>query len=733
VLKKEKKPVSLDKIYQKIEEIMLAEKGRALTAEERFEIQSVLAEEVNKYNYYQTPTGLYTLLSKTSFRKGRFNGNRAGEGFVVANLSYINKEGETVFKEEKYSLNRENCGNAIDGDYVLLDTGGNGKKPKIEKVLDRTIGVVTGEIVRSGNSYFVKPLDKKKQSLTIALDGDYIEGEIVSVSLVEERDNNYYIGKVLQTFRHKDDPHSDALFEAFKCGMPEGFSEESYRQLEYIPMSVQNEDKIGRYDFTDWEIFSIDGADTKDKDDCISLQKLPNGHVLLGVHIADSPYYVPTNSPIHKDAFRKGTSYYFGGCVEPQLPRKLSNGICSLNDGVERLCKSILMEYDEDGNIVSRSLVPSVIKSRLGMTYEKVNKLLQDGIVEEEYRPFEATLREMVKLAQVLRKKRIGSGAVEFNRPEKKFLYDDEGRAYDLTYRYQGVSEKLIEEFMLAGNVNVFEILTEKGIPCPYRIHGTPNKERLEEFLRLLAVVNMPFPHDAEEICNDKTYLQKLEKHIEGSGPLYTTLSTNLIRSMSHASYSADNIGHYGTGFSIYGHFTSPIRRLADDTVSRIIDECYFEKDEEQRKKAIQKWKKILPEYASQASKMERVEEDVEKNVNLLDTAVFLSRHIGEEFIGTVISINNGGLVIQLDNLLEGRVRMRNLPGEYVYNPQTFTLLSMNDFDSYYVGDRLKVRLESTNKELKTVDFSVVEKIYENPIQDFSNSNQFVKRRSFSK
>ena len=727
VLRKEKKPISIDKILEKITILKKSEdESFTITEDIKNEILAIVDEEVKKLDYYKTPNGFYTLLSKTSFRKGRFRGNRAGEGIVTTVTSYVNREGEQVVLEDKYSISKDLTKGAIDGDYVLIDIGG--KKPKVEKVLERNIGTILGEVTRIGGQYFVQPMDKRLQGITIAVNDEVIEGERVLVSLEEERDANYYLGKIVQVFRHKDDPHADALFEAFKCGMPEGFSDESLKQLEYIPNVVNDCDKAGRYDFTDWEIFSIDGADTKDKDDCISLQILPNGNRLLGVHIADVPHYVPYGSPIHKDAFRKGTSYYFGGCVEPQLPRKLSNGICSLNDGVERLCKSILIEYDKDGHVVSRSLVPSVIKSRIGMTYDKVNQLL-DGVVDPEYSPYVGTLIEMNKLANELRVNRIGNGAVEFIKPEIKFIHDEKGNAVGVTVRESGSSENMIQEFMLAGNVNVGEILTKAGIPCVYRVHGMPNVDRLAEFLRLLNVIGIPFQYSADEICRDKTLFQKLANHIQNTGHLQMVLTTNLIKCMSHASYSTNNIGHYGAGFDIYIHYTSPIRRLADDTVSRIIDECYFEKDPKKKKETLRKWFAVAPDFANQASKMERVEEDVEKNVNLMDAAVLMSSHINEEFEGTIISMGNHGLMIQLDNLLEGRVRLHNLEGDYAYNPDTFTLLAIDGGDSYYIGDRLKLKLLSADKENKTIDFSVIEKIYENPTMDKYDSNQKVKSK----
>ena len=729
LLKKEKKPVEKEKLYKKVEEI---EKKKIpdykISDVVKNAIDEALDEGINKYEYYMTPTGKYTLLSKTSFRKGRFHGNRAMEGFVVSNTVYINKEGSRIVREEKYSINREDCNNAIDGDYVLIDIGG--KKPKVEKILNRNIGNVIGVVTRIGNMYYLKPIDKKKQGLSIALNEDVSVGEIVSVSLEEEKEDNCYIGKVVRKFVNSDNSNSDALFEAFKCGMPEGFSKESLKQLESIPDVVLERDLKNREDFTNWEVFSIDCSDTKDKDDCISLQILDNGNYQLGVHIADVAYYVPYNSPIDKDAFRKGTSYYFGGLVEPALPEKLSNGICSLNEGVLRLTKSVIMEYDKNGNIVDRRITRGYIKSRKSLTYESVNSLLNNKVKEESCMGLENTLENMRELAYIFRKNRLLGGAIIFNRPELRFKHDNERNPYEINLRYEDTAETIIQEFMLQANVNVSEILTENEIPCIYRVHGLPCEERLRDFLGLLNIVNIPFSYNVKEILEDKELLQLLNVHINKSPDLRSMLNTSLIRCMSHASYSPNNIGHYGTGFDEYTHFTSPIRRLTDLTISRILDECYFETNPYIKAQNIKRWSNLIGDYATQASKMERIAEDVEKEVLYMDSAKYMSNYIGCEFEGTVINISNNGIGIQLDNLLEGKVRNRNLEGNYVCNPETFTLLSLDNNINYYIGDRLKLRLESSDKDTKQIDFKVLKKIKENVIKDSKNSNQYIIKKA---
>ena len=739
ILKKEKKPVEIEKIYKRIKEAKeKIDSDYSLSDSDILEIDRILSDGIDKYEYYKTPNGKYTLLSKTSFRKGSFRGNRIGGGTVYSSTTYIKKDGVRENRDEKFTIEKESCGNAVDGDTVLIDTGGNGNKPSVVKVIKRNIGNIVGEVTRIGNKTYVKPIDKKKNLLTIYLKDEIEDGSLVSVSLSElseedlekfkDTSENQYLGKISQVFTMEDGPHHDALVEAFKSGMPQGFSEASIKQAQNMPKSVCEKDKSYRYDFTKWNIFTIDGEDTKDKDDAISLEILSNGNYLLGVHIADVAYYVKSGTPIDIDAFRKGTSYYFGGCVEPQLPFELSNGICSLNEGVERLTKSILIEFDKDGNVVSRSLVPSVIKSKKSLTYEKVNELLRGNNVDG-YMPFKETLQKMDDLTHILRKKRILGGAIIFNRPEVRFKHDEVGRPTEVYLRYENTAEMMIEEFMLSANSNVGEILTENNIPCVYRIHDVPKIDKISDFLKLLKAINMPFEFNAEDIIKDKEILQLLAIHINKNQLLAPMLNANLVKCMSHASYNTINIGHYGTGFNTYCHFTSPIRRIADLAISRIIDECYFEKNPNLKDKNIKKWIDLSNDYAIQATNMERVAEDVEKNVLYMDAAKYLGNYIGQEFEGTVVTLSDKGICVQLEDLLEGKIRSRYLDGSYVYNPDTFTLVSLNGKGNYYIGDILRLKLIDTSADTKTVDFEVLEKIKENTIKDRHKSNQYVKSK----
>ncbi len=409
------------------------------------------------------------------------------------------------------------------------------------------------------------------------------------------------------------------------------------------------------------------------------------------------------------------------------LPHKLSNGICSLNPDVERLAFSCIMEISPKGNIVNHRLALTVIRSRLKMTYDKVNDLLKNGVIDEEYEEHADTLRMLNKLALILRKKRIKNGSIEFDRPELKLVFDEEGKVNDFSVRRQDVGENLIEEFMVLANECVDKHLEDLDLPCLHRVHGSPNEERLEEFLRLLEVLNIPYTkHGADELVEDSFALQDLTHHIKNSEFLHNMLSFNMVRCMSRARYSPNNIGHMGLAKNNYCHFTSPIRRYPDLTVHRILKECCIDSVNHKNGR---KWQVKLPDIGNQTSKTERVADHLEDETLRMKCSEYMEGHVGEEFVGTIIGISDRGIQVQLDNLVEGRIRIHNLDGDYVYNPTTFTLLSMNDSPNYYIGDRLVVKVLGASKEDKSIDFGVVSKIKENRILDYSNSNQYVKKR----
>ncbi len=720
LLKESKKGLSIESICEKLN----IEKE-----EDKIEILNILKDLVLKYEVYLSPNNNYFLLSKTSFKKGVFYGSKSGDGKVHVVTSYENKEGKTVSYEEDFYVAKEKTYGAIDGDKVLVDTANKDKNNKncaVTAIIERSLDKIYGEVCRDGAMYYVKSVDKRKKSINVIIPGEAIEGQRVEVTLTGGGANGYYVGEVSRVFDHKDDPDEDILWEAFQHGIDDSFSEDSIKQLKYIPTSVREQDKVGCVDFTNWDTFTIDGIDTKDMDDALSYKKLANGNHLVGVHIARPSFYIPYNSPLDKDGRRKGNSYYLGGKVIPEYPHQLSNGICSLNEQVDRMTISVIMEVTPNGEVVSRKLVPGVINSNKKMNYGDVNKILKTGEVVSGYEPYVGSLNSLNELAHKLRNRRIKAGAIEFNRSELKPIYDDEGRIINFTVRVQDEAENLIEEMMLLANESVNIILEEKDLPCIHRVHDTPSGERLEDFLNFLDAIGIPFTdYSAEEIKNNPHALQELAEHILNRGKLTNILSTRLIKCMARAKYSGNNTGHHGLAKDNYSHFTSPIRRYADITVHRIIEDCIF--NTKNLSKNIEKWKKRVFEIAPHVSKTERVADEAELAVLDMQCAEYMENHIGEEFAATVVDLSARGITVLLDNNVEGRIKIRDLSGEYVYNPETYTLLSLSDKDSYFIGDVLKIKVKAASKKDRSIEFKVLEKLEENELNKFRDLNHAAK------
>ena len=723
ILKKAKKPLSLDKIYEKVE-MFLKSSGDIITElndDIKEEINRCLDEGIKNYTFFKTTNGNYVLLSKTSYKKGIFYGTRKGDGTVVVINSYIDGTGKKVTKPEEFPISTDHVNGAIDGDVVLIDTGNNIVKPHIVNVIGRNLENIKGEVYRIGSKYFVKALDKRKQGLLIALEDEAIEGQIVSVKLKEQTSNSSYIGEITDVLGHVNEPGNDILFEAYKCGIDDKFSDASMEQLKTIPRTVLDADKIGRDDLTDWEIFTIDGADTKDIDDALSCKKLPNGNYLVGVHIADVAHYIKKGSPLDKDAFKRGNSYYLGGKVIPMLPPELSNGICSLNPEVERLAKSCIMEVSPDGKVLRYDIKPTVIRSRKKMTYSDVNKILKDGIIPEGYEEHTETLKTLNELALVLRQRRIDLGATEYDRPELHIDMDENHEVSGFSLRRCDMAENLIEEFMLLANETVDRHIKSCGYPGLHRVHDTPNYDRLVKFYGLLDAVNMPFTkYTADECLYIPNAMQELAEHIMQNESLANALSLELIKCNSRAIYSINPIGHFGLRKDDYAHFTSPIRRDADLIVHRILDDIREDDDKLEYDEA------ELMEIATQTTRTEKISDVAEDNVLRMLCSEYMAKHIGEEFEGTVISVSDKNIVVQLDNMIEGRVLTRSLNGPYIYNPDSYTLISVDGNENYYFGDRLRVKVKAASKEERTIDFAIVGKINENHIIDKNDSNKEV-------
>ena len=471
---------------------------------------------------YKTKKGKFILFKNCpNLKVGVLSLKKGGFGFLLV------PTGEDIY------IDKSNINNAVNDDKVLVELVNNyGKiEGKVLRVLNRDLNNLIGEVYYIKDKPYVK-LEDKKKNIEIKLDEKASKGVVagtkVIVTVLKEMSRNKYMGKINTIIGHKDDPGVDIKLIAYKYNIYEEFSSKALEQTDNIPTEVNDKDLIGRTDLTDKMIFTIDGDDTKDIDDAISYEYKDGLHI-LGVHIADVSYYVTENSYLDKDALERGTSSYLADSVIPMLPHKLSNGICSLNPNVDRLAQSCIMEIDSKGNVVSHEIFESVIRSRIQMTYKKVNNWLENHVVEEGYEPYTDDLTMMMELSKIIRDNRSARGAIDFDTKEAKILADENGKPTDVILRNRGVGEKMIEDFMIAANETVASHVFWMGLPFVYRVHGTPKEEKINDFLdfvsslgyKITGKVNIKYPSSIENI------LRQLRDKKE-----YEVLSTLMLRAM---------------------------------------------------------------------------------------------------------------------------------------------------------------------------------------------------------
>lgn len=690
---------------------ILKEEERAYSIEELEEILGIRsAEELktllvclrdleNSLKVYHTNKGNYMLFNNSHLRVGRLIGNKKGFGFV------------DIEGDEDVFIPPTCMNGAIHGDQVIVEITskkGLDLEGRIVKVLDRKLHQIVGEFYYKGGLGHIAPDDKKisihidiEQSKTMGA----MNGHKVLVRLIGKDEKGNYKGEVIKILGHKNDPGVDILSIVSKYEINDVFSDEVMEAVEQLPLEVTEEEYIGRRDLRNKTIFTIDGDDAKDLDDAVSIDKLENGHYLLGVHIADVSHYVKENGEIDKEAYERGTSVYLADRVIPMLPHKLSNGICSLNGGVDRLTMSCDMEIDEKGNIVDYDIYESVINSKKRMTYRAVNDILEKNIVEPGYEPFVDDLKEMEVLAHILRKNKERRGYIDFDIDEAKIIVNDNGEAIDVKLRERGTGEKLIEDFMIAANETVATHIYYMELPFIYRIHGKPNEEKIESFSQFLKTLGISIQYNKNEIT-PKDMQRVLDSLKENK--LFHLLSSLLLRSMQKAVYDKNNIGHFGLASKCYTHFTSPIRRYPDQTVHRLLRTYLFQKKLDPE--TIRYWDLKLISIAEHSSEKERNAISCEREVDDMKKAEYMMKHIGEEYEGMITSVLNFGMFVELDNLIEGLISNDDMRGDtYYYDESTFSYVGKNSNKRYRLGDRVKVTVLNASKENKTVDFILSE------------------------
>ena len=666
------------------------------------ELSTALRELEDDCVIYHSNKDKYMLLENSHLRKGILRANKKGFGFVQ-----IDDMQEDVY------VSADNMNGAFNDDIVLVEitTKMNINKPegRILKVIKREVTNYVGEI-NFKNGKGIVTLDDKKVNIEIEVKKEdsmnAVDGHKVVVELGRRINNHKYYGKVIEIIGHKNDPGVDILSIIHKYNINIEFPEDVKEEVKEMPMEVLEEECKNRKDLRDVVIFTIDGDDTKDIDDAISIKKLNNGHYELGVHIADVSYYVKEGSPLDDEAMERGTSVYLVDRVIPMLPHELSNGICSLNPNVDRLAISCVMEFDSNGKQIDYEIFPSVIKSRIQMTYKKVNSILENNEVPSGYEPYEKDLRLMQELADILRKAKENRGYIDFLVDEAKILVDENCVPTEIIKRDRGAGENLIEDFMIAANECVATHIYFMNLPFIYRVHEVPKEEKIRSYLSFIATLGYQVPGDIKD-TRPKT-IQKLVKFLEDKKE-FKILSSLLLRSMQKAVYKPENLGHYGLASKCYTHFTSPIRRYPDTTVHRLLRTYLFDKKLDT--KTMRHWEDKLVFVAEHSSSRERASIDCEREVEDMKMAEYMEKHIGEEFEGMISTVTSFGMFVLLDNLVEGLVPIKDMNDFFHYDEERMTLTGERSHIKYTIGERVLIKVVRASKEEKFIDFEIVRKL----------------------
>ena len=597
-------------------------------------------------------------------------------------------------------------GGAWHGDRVLVKiserkNGRGQREGAVIRVLQRADRELTGALVQRGNAYFVQPTSKKYPEIAIDRHhlGDAQPGDRVAVSISHYGDEKFLPQGVVEADLGEDGTMEAAIAGILhENGVYDVFPDDVLQAADAMPQEVEPSALDGRLDLRDKLIFTIDGDDAKDFDDAVSLEVLDNGHLLLGVHIADVSHYVTPGAPLDLEAFRRGTSVYYPGHVVPMLPFALSHGICSLNPHVDRLTFSALMEVDKDGRRYKARFAKSVIRSGARMTYNKVNKILAgDKALREEYGFLVETAERMNDLAHAMYKRRIERGALELDIPEAEIIVDADGRPTDIGWRARGESEHLIEEFMLAANEAVAEYMCKRQLPTVYRVHENPDPDKL----RVFAAFARPFGYRIDPSKPEDTFQFQTVLRGAKNDPKQRILPTLLLRSLARARYADECIGHYGLKAKFYLHFTSPIRRYPDLVAHRMLQKALTGEEFTAGDES------TCEEAASQSTTREQAADECERGIDKLYIAAYMKRFVGEEFDAEVLGVQSFGVFVALENGCEGLIRVELLAGDrYEYDEQRMTMVGRRTGKRFTIGTPIRVKLLAASEVTGQIDFA---------------------------
>ena len=669
---------------------------------DREQLKQILDELVAEGKISITKKGKYTKLEKGLVR-GIFESNARGFGFVTV-------EGE----EEDYFIPENAVGDAMYHDVVLMQVvvpyaePGKRKEGKVIKVLERGITQVVGTFQKSRNFGFVVPDNQRFEKdifLSKSESKNLSEGHKVVVKIIDYGgDGKNPEGKVLEVLGHANDPRVDVLSVIKAYDVPLEFPQEVMQQVKRVNDEVFEREKAGRMDIRGWQTVTIDGEDAKDLDDAITLTRQDGGYQ-LGVHIADVSHYVTEGSALDQEALKRGTSIYLIDRVIPMLPHKLSNGICSLNAGVDRLALSCIMDIDAKGRIIGHKIAETVVRVDERMSYTSVAKILEEQDTEEieRYENLVPMFQLMKELSDILRQRRHERGSIDFDFPESKLILDEDGRPLEIYPYDRNCATKIIEDFMLAANETIAEDFFWQELPFVYRTHESPDPDKIQK----LAVFIQNFGYFLKNSSKDHIHpkeIQKLLNKIEGTEE-EALISRLALRSMKQARYTTTNIGHFGLSAKYYCHFTSPIRRYPDLQIHRIIKENLHGN---LQKKRVKHYEQILPKVAEISSKTERRAEEMEREVVKMKKVEYMEQHLGEIFVGVISGITTWGIYVELPNTIEGMIRVADMIDDYYnYDERSYSMVGEMTGRTFELGMRVAVRVKETNRMLRTIDFEL--------------------------
>ena len=669
--------------------------------ERRQELQEVLDALLQEGKIEVSQKGKYQK-SRGVFLTGVFTAHPKGFGFVS-----VDGMEEDVFIPE------DQVHGAMHQDTVQITVkpGQSGKRREgaVNRIVKRGTDRIVGLYQESRNFGFVIP-DNERYTRDIFVpkedSGGAVNGHKVVVELVSYgTDRKSPEGKVVEILGHISDPGTDILSIVKGYDLPVEFPEKVMRQAERVPDRISEADMQGRTDLRDVQMVTIDGEDAKDLDDAVSLE-MNGGQYILGVHIADVANYVQEGSALDREAFERGTSVYLVDRVIPMLPRRLSNGICSLNEGQDRLALSCIMTIDQKGKVLDHVIAETVIRVDRRMTYTSVKKILEEQDAEESarYEELVPMFQRMQELAGLLRARRRARGSIDFDFPETKVILDEKGEPVEIRPYDRNTATKIIEDFMLIANETVAEDYFWQELPFVYRTHENPDPDRMKKLSTFINNFGYSIRFREDEVHPKE--LQKLLERLEGT-PEETLISRLTLRSMKQAKYTTECTGHFGLAARYYCHFTSPIRRYPDLQIHRIIKDSLRGRMNQEK---IEHYRKILDEVAKQSSERERRADEAERETIRLKKAEYMSRHLWEEYEGVISGVTGWGLYVELPNMVEGLVHVASLQGDYFeYNENAYEIVGQRTGKTYRLGQTVRVQMVKADRTTRTVDFELAE------------------------